>query len=394
MGLIRNGIDGAGDSAFVAEYLNSAEIQYDLSLYPFHWYHEIERDLSFRAQFDCVPIDLLHEHHGYLTQRNRHDFVRYSIDGFPPIKELVEIDAKGLLRWKDRDCPERKVFQKRASIQSKNDADRLFEEHGYTKFARDAELKKKEWILKPIFRSNVPSRAAFPCVKIAPSKSKPVETVYQNIFNPEQIFRDEFPLSWCKGIHNKEGSLHIPVVPEKKPPTLSLKRKMEEKHFTGVLPVQPSWEPLDLAPFTNLCLTVFISPEPRSDVSIQLISMDKDNIEQISSPISLVSRGVKRGQPTKLSVPLKQFSEKNGFQLRCTRSVMIVGYNCSHIELAQVYLCDSDDLSAPSPSKSILVRNIQSLKMFCSDLNITLKRVLTQKNDSSKGNTKKDRINH
>ena len=220
------GIDGAGDSIFVTEYLNSTEIQYDISLCPFHWYREIERDLPFRAQFDCVSIDLLHEHHGYLKQRNRHDFVRYAIDGFPPFKELVELDAKGLLRWKSPGCPEREIFRQRATIQSRNHADRLFEDYKYKKYVRKTELKKKEWIPKPIFQNDVPSLAAFPQVKITPQKSKIVEIACQNIFNPEQVFRDEFPLSWCKGIANKKGSLHIPIVPDKAPPTLFLKRKI------------------------------------------------------------------------------------------------------------------------------------------------------------------------
>ena len=161
-----------------------------------------------------------------------------------------------------------------------------------------------------------------------------------------------------------------------------------------MLPVQPSWEPLDLASFNTLRLTVLIPTEPNSDITLQLISVDDEDVERISSPISLIARGLKRGQPTKLSVSLREFSEKAGFELRRTRSVMIEGYFCSRMELAQVYLCGNDDSSISSGSRIILLRKIRdylpSLKMSCSGLTTSVKRAFTLKKRLFPENTNKD----
>ncbi len=125
-------LDCAGDSAFVTEYLSSASFQYNRCLNEFRWFQEICRDLPFRLELECVPVDIVHVHHGCFEDR-RYNEIRYAIEGLRPIKSLVSRDENGLLYWQDEHCTERKIMQHNREMTDKEAIDRLFSRFEYSR---------------------------------------------------------------------------------------------------------------------------------------------------------------------------------------------------------------------------------------------------------------------
>jgi hypothetical protein len=129
-------VDCAGDSAFVAEYLNTSVQQYDPWLYQWNWFREIERSIPFHAELDCVPMDVVHVHHGPLKQRN-YDGFRYALDAFPPLRDLVRLNGDGILEWRDGKCLERRILEHRASMVSREAVDQLLDRFEYARYPRE-----------------------------------------------------------------------------------------------------------------------------------------------------------------------------------------------------------------------------------------------------------------
>ena len=118
-------IGGGGDSALVAEFLNTPSCQYDPWIYRNRWFREIERHLPFRARLDGVPVDVVHLHHGYLKERN-YSSLHYAIEGLPPIRTLISLNHNGLLEWNDPTCAARKLLRLRPRMRSIDAVDQLF----------------------------------------------------------------------------------------------------------------------------------------------------------------------------------------------------------------------------------------------------------------------------
>ncbi len=196
-------IDCGGDSAFVTEYLNGPGETYDPWLLGFRWFAEIARDLPIRAILDCVPVDLTHVAHGPAEDRNYQE-VRYAIDGFPPIRELVELGRDGLLRWRDPACPERQLLEHRAEMRSRADVDRLFADHGYTRRPASS-LSPPGMREKPLA-----TEQRGPAVGLAASPTVSTPERFA-IFDPQDVFRREWPFSWCENVEGRGPTKYAPL---------------------------------------------------------------------------------------------------------------------------------------------------------------------------------------
>ena len=150
-------LDCAGDSVFVAEYLNWDCFQYDHFLDNFQWFQEIKRSLPFRAELDGVSVDIIHVHHGYLEERN-YNGVRYAIDGFPPIETLVDRDENGLLLWRNANCIERQIMKHTKVMHDNAAVDRIFDHFGYSRFKRASFVKNEDRVTKPLFQTSESSQ--------------------------------------------------------------------------------------------------------------------------------------------------------------------------------------------------------------------------------------------
>jgi len=330
-------IECAGDSAFVAEYLNWGSFQYDPWLYQFDWFREIERELPFRVELDCVPIDIVHVHHGYLKDRN-YDGIRYAIEGFPPLGEFIGRDDNGLLYWLDADCPERELLGQSQRMGSREEVDRLFDEFAYQRKERKNSVDRSAVHTKPIF---VSPHARQQPLFIAPETPTELtgETAHRvNIFNPHEVFRKDFPFSWCDGIKKGVDSTYIPVNRERSPFALVLDGAEEASHIIGSLPIQPSWEPFDLSGLTMLSFMIRVSKEMSSDIKVHLTSKGRDGLETISRKISLLERGLRKEEFHQFSVPLDEFENGLGFEIARTKLVTFIGMNSFRMELAKIYI--------------------------------------------------------
>ncbi|MFC1680794.1 hypothetical protein ACFL1S_03245 [Pseudomonadota bacterium] len=326
----------SGDSAFVSEYMNWENFQYDSFLYQFNWFHEIERKLPFRVEIDCVPVDILHVHHGYVKDRN-YNGVCYALDGLPPIDQLVCRDANGLLVWKDPDCVERRLMRQRHRMGTREGVDQVFEEFGYDRFTHSAVSESRVPPPKPLFES--PLDEDLLSVRLPANAGSHGQADYGvlNLFNPVEVFRRDFPFSWCSGVSQVPGSTFIPINTGSRPFTLVLDGLEDAEYVIGVLPIQPSWEPFNLTLYSFLHITVQYSDNMLSGVQLALESKDPDGAECESSQISLSGKGVKAGKPHKLVIPIKEFDGKPGFQLEHIRLLKIIGRSGSRIEFSRIY---------------------------------------------------------
>ena len=330
-------IDCAGDSAFVAEYLNSLEFAYDQYLFQFDWYHEVIRNLPYRAELDCVPYDIQHVHHGALNSRN-YDGVRYAIDGFPPVKELVAMNGDGLLCWKNEACPERILLQQKSKMHNREAVDKLFSANGYQRFQRDGKLTNGKPAQKEIFKvlgfHNKP--LADGCVTASESQS--VKFNGLNIFNPTQVFREDFPFSWCCNVKTVGDSHYIPFLPDQATPMLDLDGDPDAPYIVGLLPLHPSWEPINTTNYSRLNFTILVLKNMPSGVVTQLISKADDGNEHGSGEISLTDRGLQFSESKTFSIKLSEFEVQGEFKFELVKMVKFVGYETSQINLSGVYL--------------------------------------------------------
>ena len=330
-------IECAGDSAFVAEYLNWGSFQYDPWLYQFDWFRKIEREVPFRVELDCVPVDIVHVHHGYAKERN-YDGIRYAIEGFPPLKDIVGRDDHGLLYWKDADCLERELLKHRLRMSSREEVDRLFNEFAYQRNERKYKTDRSAGSTKPMFVSpGEHQQLLFPSPKSS-LKQIGKKSRIVNVFNPAEVFRNDFPFSWCEGIKKTAGSTYIPINRKHNPFTLVLDGADEMSHMIGSLPIQPSWEPFDLSGFTRLNFLIRVSEKMSSDIKVHLTSKGTNDLESLSRQISLVKKGIPREEFHQFSVPLCEFENGNGFEITRTKLVTFIGLNSFRMELAKIYI--------------------------------------------------------
>jgi hypothetical protein len=330
-------IECAGDSAFVAEFINWDGFQYDTFLYKFNWFREIERNLPFRVEIDCVPVDILHVHHGFLKDRN-YDGVRYALDGLRPIQEFVERSPNGLLAWKNPDCVERKLLNQRHRMGSRASVDQLFEEFSLARNVRLTALEPRTPLAKPLLENPPDEDLLKVRLPEKPGSHGQADNGVVNLFNPVEVFRRDFPFSWCSGVRHEQGSTFIPINTSCKPFALVLDGLEDADYIIGVLPFQPSWEPFNLSGHSFLHITVQFFENMSSDVMLVLVSRNLEGVECESRQISLLAQGVGTELPHKLVIPIEEFDSTPGFQLEHTRLLKIIGQKSCRIELAKIYL--------------------------------------------------------
>lgn len=321
-------IDCGGDSAFVTEYLNGPEETYDPWLLGFRWFGEVARDLPIRAIIDCVPVDLTHVAHGPAVDRNYQE-VRYAIDGFPPIRDLVELGPDGLLRWRDPACPERRLLELRSEMRSRDDVDRLFSEHGYARRAAASPsfpgLREKPLAMD--------ERAAAPGAAASPSHATPDRFA---VFDPHEVFRREWPFSWCQNVEGAGATRYAPLAENGEHPVLRLRRVDRDEPIVVALATRPTWTGADLGAFGSLELTVLAEDGEHPEVTVWLTGEAHDGTTPESTHVSLGSRGLREGRSRSFSISLRDLVEGTPFDLSRTRQVVVVGHGCGQLELSRV----------------------------------------------------------
>lgn len=330
-------IGGGGDSALVAEFLNTPACQYDPWIYRNRWFREIERHLPFRARLDGVPVDVVHLHHGYLKERNYSPF-HYAIDGLPPIHTLISLSHNGLLEWNDPNCAERKLFRLRPRMRSIEAVDQLFSENGYGRFQPTAPAPPHLYEERPFFGNASSHRAKTIAGEVCGVPHTNGLNSVLGIFNPQKVFRDDFPFSWCSGVKRDKDTHFIPILSDREPPALVLDGEKQASYIIGVIAVQPNWQPRDLSGFSTLRLSVRASKEMCTDVTVQLVSMDDNEDDHDSVLVSLSAHGLQAGRFNRFAIALSILDGHKRFRLRCVRLLKIIGHNCFRLELSRVYI--------------------------------------------------------
>jgi hypothetical protein len=325
-------LDCSGDSAFVAEYLNNSATQYDPWLYQWGWFREIERKLPYHVELDCVPLDLVHVHHGPLKERN-YDGFRYALDALPPLQQLVRLNGNGILEWKDRDCTERRILSERASMGSHAAVDELLHRFDYPKYSRPPKRSRERETTKQPFR--VLHHGRRPPFVNRPGSETAKERTGVKIFAPEEIFRKDFPFSWCDGIIKPEGSTYAPLRESARGAVLFLDGKPGAPYVVCALPLQATWLPVDVSSRAALRFAARVTGTP-PDVCVTLVSQTRAGIEMESRQISLKSEGLAYGRWMELSISLAQVADT--VDLSCVRLVKFLGDSSFRLELARVYI--------------------------------------------------------
>lgn len=325
-------VDCAGDSAFVAEYLNTSNRQYDPWLYQWNWFQEIERPVPFHAELDCVPLDLLHVHHGPLKERN-YDGFRYALEAFPPLRELVRLNREGILEWKDQKCPERRILEHRASMVSREAVDDLLDRLQYSRYAREPQPAVPARLPKrPIESRSLRRKILPPSLR---TSNHTQQTGGIRIFDPTEVFRRDFPFSWCDGVVNLEGTTFAPIQVNDEFTALILEGKPGTPYVVCALPLQPTWQPVDISSYQVLRFFLRVSGAP-SDVLVTLVSQETDGSERESSPYLLKSVELEGGKWISVSIPVSHFG--TSVDLGRVRLVKYVGYASFQLELASIYI--------------------------------------------------------
>jgi hypothetical protein len=324
-------VDCAGDSAFVAEYLNTPKQQYDPWLYQWTWFREIERPLPFHAEIDCVPLDLVHVHHGPLQERN-YDGFRYALDAFPPLMELVQLNSQGILEWRDRECPEREILRHRSRMHSRAAVDDLLSRLSYVRYSQPRTSGRHRIAAKRPFQFRCHSGRRAGAV-VRPHTRKDLAGI--KIFDPQQVFRKDFPFSWCDGVVKDPTSTYVPLVSADCGAVLVLKGNPDTTFVVCALPLEPTWQPQDISSRTKLRFGIRVEGGP-PDVLVTLVSIDSAGSETESAEQSLRVEGLEYGRWMDVSVPLERF--QHSVDLTSIRLVKFVGYASFRLDLRQIYI--------------------------------------------------------
>ena len=325
-------IDCGGDSAFVAEYLNTAQMQYDPWLYQWDWYLEIERKLPFYAGLDCVPADLIHVHHGYLKERN-YDGFRYAMNALPPLREFIRLSEDGLLEWIDPGCRERSVLKRRQSMGSREAVDELLAEMNYPRHVRAVKPARNGIGERPYFQPKGVVHSPLPAPHLV---HKAASRPGMKIFDPDEVFRENFPFSWCDGVVKPEDSTYIPMVDLDDGAVLVLDGKPGSEYIVGALPLQPTWLAHDVSRFETLTFDMRVAGAVPRDLRITVTSTAPDGSEPESAPVYLHTLGVEAGRWNTVSLPLARFTGE-GIDVRSIRLIKFSGPGGCRLELARIY---------------------------------------------------------
>lgn len=110
-------IYGGGDSIFIHEYLGGDPNNRlgECWLETFHRIQHIKRNNLATAIIDCVDDTIIHVNHGKAGSRNyatRHEMTNFFTSEIP---QFVKVQ-KGLLQWKNINCPEKKMCAQRYNM--------------------------------------------------------------------------------------------------------------------------------------------------------------------------------------------------------------------------------------------------------------------------------------
>jgi hypothetical protein len=90
------GIRGCGDAIFLLEVLNVDFVCREMI--PYDYIYDLARDIKEKVSMDFVDVKIIHINHG----GQEYNWSRKSVEKFRLLKDFVEIDEKGLLKWKDK----------------------------------------------------------------------------------------------------------------------------------------------------------------------------------------------------------------------------------------------------------------------------------------------------
>ncbi|MEP7362524.1 MAG: hypothetical protein ABI972_04645 [Acidobacteriota bacterium] len=326
-------IDCGGDSAFVAEFLNTPQTKYDPWLYQWDWYREIERQLPFHAGLDCVAADLVHVHHGYLKERH-YDGFRYAMNSLPPLKEFIRLNGHGLLEWIDPECGERQVLKHRHSMGSREAVDELLARLAYSPHVRPIKVEHKGAPERPRFEPIGLTRHHLPGPHLI---HKAASRAGLKIFDPDEVFREDFPFSWCDGVEKPEDSTFIPILDLEDSAVLMLDGKPDAQYVVAALPLQPTWLDYDASAFQRLSFAIRVSANVPRDLRVTITSTSPDGVENESAPVYPRDAGMQPDVWSPISIPLDKFSGP-GIDVGSIRLIKFSGTGSFRLELAKIYL--------------------------------------------------------
>lgn len=326
-------LGSSGDSLFVAEFLNKPALAYDPWLFDFPWFQEIFRHLPFRAEFDCVDMDLLHVHHGPAAKRN-YDGIRYAMAGYGPVKDWLGTNEQGLVVWKKPNGVEHELSHRRDEMNTREDVDRMFGERGLTRCARPASpVRLSE---KPVF--SIPGWTPAPTLLTAglPDSQGARDDARQlNVFNPKKMYREDFPFSWCGNVRRKPSN-HIPTATRDGVPRLVLEGLPEVPWMTGLLAVESNWQSVDLRPYSRLHFTFLLDEERMIPVTVGLVFTHADGTEIDSRVVQLASYGLQPGRRADFEIPLQEFGSAE--ELSVARLIRWTAGDSFRMEISRVYI--------------------------------------------------------
>lgn len=155
------------------------------------------------------------------------------------------------------------------------------------------------------------------------------------IFDPRQVFRQDFPFSWCDGVVKKEGSTYAPIQATASGAMLVLAGKPGTSYVVCALPLQPTWLATDVREFRELCFDIRVAGAP-PDVFLSLVSQNPDQAERESHLESLKAHGLEPKRWVHISLPLAAFADS--VDLSRIRLMKLVGYDRFTLELRRVYI--------------------------------------------------------
>lgn len=343
-----------GDSMFVAEFLNSPSAVYDPWLHGFRFFSSLYRDLPFRAEFDCVPVKLIHCHHGPAAERN-YDGSRYALDGMRPVREWVELDAEGLLAWKELDCSERRLMRERLRMTSRAAVDALFAELGLRRHnegdARPGFVPREKplfaipgWVepgtLGPLPEGPLPE-GPLP-EGLGPNGQPVMPSICANrlnLYHPQRIFRQCFPFSWCGNVRADE-TRHIPSAVRDGVPRLILDGLPGVPWVSGLLAMDTNWLGIDLTSYRQLHFTLMAEGETVPDPMVGFVVVNAAGEEVDTPVVHLKDYGLPLGVRQDYCFPLELFwtEASEADSRRRVRLVRWSGGGSFRMELSQVYI--------------------------------------------------------
>jgi hypothetical protein len=158
-----------------------------------------------------------------------------------------------------------------------------------------------------------------------------------------------------------EGSTYIPIVDAEDAAHLLLDGKPDASYVVCALPLQPTWQPVDVTRLHALQFFIRVAEPLPADVYVCMVSQSEDGTEHTSHEISLKERGLQSGNWTNVAIPVDQFSG-NGFDPKSTRLVKFVAHQTCRIELSKIYIYENvadkqSRIRSIAPAGSIEDRN-------------------------------------